>query len=200
MNKAEFLSQLGERLKGLPQDELQERLSFYAEMIEDRMEEGLSETEAVEAIGSAEAVAEQIIAQMPLAKLAKQTIKPKRDLTAWEITFLAVGSPIWFSLLVAALSVVFSVYVSLWAGMIALWSGFAALVGGAFGGLFFGSYLAVAGNLMPGLAAIGAALVCAGISIFFFFGCKAATDGLIWLTKKMGIWIKNRLMKKGAAV
>jgi len=45
--------------------------------------------------------------------------------------------------------------------------------------------LAVSGFAIPGLAMVGAALVCVGLSVFTFYGCKAATKGLIVLTKKL---------------
>ena len=50
MNKQEFLSRLRKQLKGL--EDKEERITFYSEMIDDRMEEGLSEEEAVAAVGS----------------------------------------------------------------------------------------------------------------------------------------------------
>ena len=52
MNKQEFVERLRKGLSGLPQDDIEERLTFYSEMIDDRMEEGLSEEEAVGEIGS----------------------------------------------------------------------------------------------------------------------------------------------------
>ena len=51
MTKLQFLLALHDKLAGLPQNEVEERLNFYSEMIEDRMEEGLSEEEAVLAAG-----------------------------------------------------------------------------------------------------------------------------------------------------
>ena len=45
MTKNEFISRLRARLSGLPKDEIRERLAFYGEMIDDRIEEGLSEEE-----------------------------------------------------------------------------------------------------------------------------------------------------------
>ncbi len=51
MNKQEFLNALRSQLKGLPKDELENRISFYEEMINDRMDEGLSEEAAVADIG-----------------------------------------------------------------------------------------------------------------------------------------------------
>ena len=41
MTKLDFLFSLEKKLSSLPRKELEERLGFYAEMIEDRMEEGL---------------------------------------------------------------------------------------------------------------------------------------------------------------
>ena len=102
MNKQEFLSVLRKGLSGLPQDDIEERLTFYSEMLDDRIEEGLSEEAAVAAIGDAEEVVRQAVADIPLAKIAKERIRPKRRLKAWEIVLLALGSPIWLSLGIAA--------------------------------------------------------------------------------------------------
>ena len=41
MNKKDFLARLREGLSGLPQDDVAERLTFYAEMIDDKVEDGL---------------------------------------------------------------------------------------------------------------------------------------------------------------
>ena len=45
MKKQTFLDMLKKRLSGLPKQEIAERLTFYNEMIDDRMEEGMSEEE-----------------------------------------------------------------------------------------------------------------------------------------------------------
>ena len=46
MDKHTFLTDLRGALSGLPQDDIEERVGFYGEMIDDRMEEGMSEEEA----------------------------------------------------------------------------------------------------------------------------------------------------------
>lgn len=99
MDKQEFLSKLRAKLSGLPQKDLEERLSFYSEMIDDRIEEGLSEEDAVKELGTVDEVAGQIIADIPLSKLVKERIKPKRALNVWDV-LLAIGSPIWLSLMI----------------------------------------------------------------------------------------------------
>ena len=199
MTKQEFLSKLKSALAGLPQDEIDGRIDFYAEMIDDMVDEGLSEEDAVKKIGSVDTIAAQILADIPLSKLAKQRIKPKRRLGAWEIVLIALGSPIWLSLIIAAFAVVLSVYVSLWAIIVSLWAVFAAIVGSALGGLITGVYFTALGNTYAGLGLIAAALILSGISIFAFFGCRAATKGIIILTKKFALAIKKAFVKKEAA-
>ena len=80
MNKQEFLAELQKGLSGLPQEDRDERLTFYGEMLDDRMEEGLSEEEAVAAVGSVEEIVRQTAADIPLAKIARERIRPKRRL------------------------------------------------------------------------------------------------------------------------
>lgn len=199
MTKLEFILALNERLSGMPKSEITERLEFYSEMIDDRIEEGLSEAEAVADIGSVEDIAAQIVAETPLIKIAKEKLKPKRHFKAWEIVLLALGSPIWLSLLIAAFAVMLSLYASVWAIIISLWSVFAAFLGCTVGGIVGGICIAIFENPTVGIALMGAALVCAGLSIFSFFGCKAATKGILLLTKKAALVIKGLFLKKEKA-
>lgn len=197
MTKMQFIISLHNKLSGLPQNEIEERLNFYSEMIEDRIEEGVSEEEAVAQIGTVDEIAEQIIADIPLTKIAKEKIKPKRRIKAWEIVLLILGSPLWLSVLIAIFAVIFSFYVCLWAVIISLWASFVAIIGGAFGGIASGVVLVLNKNGLTGILLIAAGLVCAGISIFFFFGCKAATKGIVFLTKKPILSLKKSFIKKG---
>ena len=178
MNKQQFLKALRKRLSALPKAELEERLRFYSEMIEDRMEEGLSEAESVAAVGSVEEIAAQILGEDP-----PPVGKPRKK--GWEITLLILGFPLWFPLLVAAFAVALSLYVSLWAVIISLWAVFAALAVCALALLIGGIASAFCATISLGIALIGGSLVCAGLSIFLFFGCKALTQGTCVLTKKL---------------
>ncbi|MBR4109053.1 MAG: DUF1700 domain-containing protein [Oscillospiraceae bacterium] len=185
MTKLNFLFELHERLSDLPQNEVEERLTFYIETIEDRMEEGLSEEDAVAAVGSIDEIAAQIISEISSAA-AKEEVKPKRkQRKAWEIVLLVLGSPLWIVLLIAAFAVVLSLYISLWAVIISLWAVFAAFAGCAFGGIVGGACLALGGYGHTGIAIIGAGFVCAGLAIFLFYCCKAATKGTLRTTKKI---------------
>ena len=133
MNKQEFLLNLRNLLSGLPEKDIEERLSFYGEMIDDRVsEEKITEEEAVSLVGSVEEIASQIIIETPVLKIAKEKIKKGRRFSWWEILVIALGSPIWLSLLIAVLAVVFAVYISAWAIIISLWAVFVSVLASGF--------------------------------------------------------------------
>ena len=196
MTKHEFITQLRDRLSELPEREVEERLSFYVEMIDDRIEDGRTEQEAVADLGPLDEVVAQIVADIPLLQIAKKRITPTRRLKAWEIVLLAVGSPVWASLLIAALAVLIALYASFWAIIVSLWAAFGSLVGCALGGVISGLALSVGANLPAGMALIGAGAVCAGLSVLLFFACKAATKGLVVLASKTVLAVKRCLIKK----
>ena len=197
MNKIEFLKRLEKGLSGLPEEDVSERLSFYGEMIDDRVEEGLSEEDAVGEIGSPEDIARQTIDDYPIGKLVKKKMKPRRKIGAWEIVLLALGSPIWLSLLISAIAVVLSIYVSLWSIIASLWAVFVSFVGAFVGGVVGGIIFIVCGNALSGVFMIGAGLLLAGLSIFAFFGCRVATKTIVLATKKIAVGIKNLIIGKG---
>ncbi len=199
MNKQEFLDGLRKGLSGLPQADIEERLTFYGEMLDDRIEEGLSEEEAVAAAGSVNEIVRQTVADIPLAKIAKERIKPKRRLKAWEIVLLALGSPIWLSLGVAAAAVIFALYVTVWSVIASFWSVFASLAVCAAAGVPMCVVFVAGDSGAAGIAVLSAGIVCAGLSVFMFFGCLQATKGILLLTKKFAIWVKNCFIKKEEA-
>lgn len=200
MTKQEFLMRLRKGLSGLPREEVEERLSYYEEMAEDRMEDGLSEEEAIAQIGNPEDIARQIIADTPLPKLVKEKIKPKKEMKGWELGLILLGAPIWLSVLIAIAAAVFVVYAALWAVIVALWAVEVGLCGGVIGGLASGIwFIYTGGSTLTGLAVAGVAIACAGLAIFMFFGYKAVTKGMLVLTAKLSGRLKHRIIGKGAA-
>lgn len=196
MNKQEFISALENGLIGLPQNDIAERVAFYSEMLDDKIEEGMSEENAVATLGAVDDIIAQIISEYPLSKLVKTRIKPKRKLSTTEIVLLAAGSPIWASLLIALLAVVFSIYASLWAVVVSLWSVVPALLGASLGGTVLGFVYLFKGKVAIFFAMIGIALLSVGVAIFGFFGCMALTKGTVLLTKKIIYGIKLLFMRK----
>ena len=198
MTKIQFLLSLNEKLSSLPKKELEERLTFYTEMIEDRMEEGLTEEEAVAAVGSVEEIAAQIKDEIPPKEPPAQ--QKKRAMTGWEITLLVLGFPLWFPLLVTAFSVVISLFATLWSLIVSLWAVFGAVAGCAIGGIAAGAIFAISTNPTAGVALLGAGITCAGISILLFLVCKVATKGAALLTKNSFLSIGKCFARKEASV
>lgn len=199
MNKQEFIASLSERLAGLPREDMERSIEFYSEMIDDLVEEGRTEEEAVSEIGTVDEIVSQIVAEVPLSRLVKEKVKPKRALRVWEIVLLTLGSPIWFSLLIAALAVIFALYVTLWSLVVSVWAVFVSLAASALGGIAASIGLVLSGSAPAGAAMMGAGLVCTGLSIFLFLGCRAATKGTLLLTKKLALGIKNCFVRKEEA-
>ncbi len=195
MSKQEFLKELEKALCGLPQDDIQKSLDFYSEMIDERVEEGLSEEEAVLQIGSAQEIAKQILSDIPMTKLVKQKIKPKHRLSVLEIVLLAIGSPVWLSLIISAIAVVFSVYVSLWAIIISLYSVMVSLLACGAAGVVASVGYIFFGKHAQGLFLFGVGIAVTGLGILMFFVCDLSVKGIVWLGKKIWLLIKSCFVK-----
>jgi len=65
MSKADFLAALAAELRDLSREDIARSLEYYSEMIDERMEEGLSAQEAVAALGSPEAIGQEILKALP---------------------------------------------------------------------------------------------------------------------------------------
>lgn len=196
MNKQEFLAKLSEGLGGLPKEDIAERVNFYSEMIDDRVEEGLTEEEAVAELGPIDGVVSQILEETPISKLIKERVKPKRSLRAWEIVLLVLGFPLWFPLLIAGFCVVFTIYVVIWALIASLWAVELAFAVSAVGCAVMGAAFLFTGRAPQGAVIIAAGLVLAGLAVFLFFGCLAATKGAALFTKKVALGIKSLFLRK----
>lgn len=196
MCKKEFLEKLRHSLYGLPRADIEERISFYSEMIDDRIEEGMTEEQAVLSVGGIEEIVSQTVADIPMSRLVSERVKSRRPRRGWEIALLALGSPIWLSLLIAAFAVVFSVYAVAYSLLISIWAVELSLAGCAVGGIISLPFFIIQGNPAGGFAILGVGIVCAGLSVLIFSACKATTKGILVLTKKSIVGIKSLFIAK----
>ena len=91
MTKQEFLSELERALGKLPHAEVEQALAFYDEAISDRMEDGLSESEAVAGLGPIDEIAAQIAAETP--PIPRAIARANTGSRTLNIVLLAVFSP-----------------------------------------------------------------------------------------------------------
>lgn len=195
MTKTEFLTELEKLLSGLPSEDIQNSLDYYAEIIDDGIEDGLLEEDAVKAIGIPQEVVKHILMDVPISKLVKQKIKPKRELHGWEIALIILGAPLWLPLVIALIAVILSVYVVLWSIIISLYAAAVSVAACSVVGIgWFGVY-AISGRLTEGIFMLGAGLLCIGLAILMFVVFNQVTKGLIWLSKKIWLGIKSCFVK-----
>lgn len=200
MNKYEFLGRLRERLAGLPPKDIDASLDYYAELIADRIEDGMSEEEAVAAMGSIDEIVAQILEDTSLPKLVKEKVRPKRALRTWEILLIVLGFPLWLPLLIAFASVIFSILVAIGSVVISVFAIAVAIGACALAFIVAGLICFVTAKEALGTILIGASLICAGLCILFFIGATYASKGILWLCKKGIYAIKSCFVGKEAKV
>ncbi|WP_296557960.1 DUF1700 domain-containing protein [uncultured Acetobacterium sp.] len=193
MNKTEFLLSLEKKLVALPQSEIEVTQGFYSEMIDDRIEDGMSEENAVAAIGDLDTIVQNTLLELPLPTLMKAKIQPKAGLKLWEIVLIVLGFPLWFPLVVAFFVVILAVYVSIWAVIISLYASVAAFAVSGVAGIIS---LLFAQSFPAGLLMFGLSLICIGISVLAFFGVTTLSIWLIGLTRRFIRFVKSLFITK----
>ncbi len=195
MTKNEFLTQLKGKLNGLPEEDLNNRIEFYSEMIDDRIEEGKTEEEAVSEIGTVDEVVSQIASETPMLKLVKERVTPKRRIRPWEIVLIVLGFPLWFPLLLTAFIILLVGYILIWVLVIVSYAVELAFSAASIMSLVLFVMTAVNGNVNIGY--IGCALILAGLAVFMLFACVGSTKLTLKLTKKIALAIKRKFVSRG---
>ena len=197
MRKQDFIKELRLNLSFLPKEEIDDRISFYSELMYDKIEEGVKEEDAIKSIGSIDEIIDQIIDEMPLSKIAKDKIKQKRKLSGLEIALIIVGSPIWLSLLLSLIAVLFSLYIIGWSIVISIWAILISLIAVLVAGIVLTIISLFSNIYIVALSYLGATLVILGLTILMHYVCKIITRLYIKLTKLIVLSIKKKMLKRG---
>lgn len=196
MNKQEYLESIRSRISAMPADDVNRFMDYYSEMIDDRVEDGLSEEEAVADMGSPDAAVEQILEDMPLTKLVKEKIKPKHELKAWEVVLIVLGSPVWIPLLMTAAVLLLTLWIVAFALLISFYAVVLSFVVVGIGGLICTIPLFVAHSPYTTVLMLGAALIGVGIAILFVVSVKPVTVGIFKVCKASVNGIKRMFVKE----
>ena len=196
MNKNEFMAELSRKLSGLSNEDIKKSLAYYNEIIEDSVEDRMSEEEAIASLGDIDEITTQIVMDTPITKLVKEKVKSTRTLRAWEIILIVLGSPIWLSLGIAAFAVVFSLYISIWSIVFSLFVTAFALFVSAFAFLIATVWLLFTKAFVQSALFFGGALVIAGVAILMYLGTYYTAKGIVILTKSIFKAIKKSFVKK----
>lgn len=199
MNKAEFLNELKKQISEYPIEETEKSMEYYAEMIDDRVEDGMTEAEAVASLGTVDSIANQIKCELPITTLVKQRAKEQskgKKMPVWAIILLIFGFPLWGGIVLFILGMVIMFYSLIWAMDVVLWSVVLTLGAGALTGIvgFFVSLFRL--SLGSAVFYLGTGLLCGGLGIFIFIGTLLITKGIIHGTKRCFLWIKQGIVGK----
>ena len=193
MTKKEFINELRERLSGLPKDDLESRLSFYEESINDRMDDGKSEEEAIEELGTIDEIVTQVAGETSLVTLVKEKAKPKRKLSGAEIALIAIGFPLWFPLVLTFLILCLVFCLVFWIiGLIPLITCVSSLFVGV---AEFFSYFAIAGEANS-LGVLGMAMAGIGFAVMLIPAVIYSVKGTIKLVKLIMTGIKKLFIRR----
>lgn len=201
MSKEAFLQSLERLLKSLKKDERKKFLSFYNEMIEDYMEDGMTEEDAVKHVGTPGSIAEEILSNREVAA-------PKSMSTGMKVVvilLLILGSPLWGSILLAggllalaAVMLVLCGYFLIWC--IPLMTG-SVCIGTLVLGIvsLAGSPLVMFNSASLGVTQIGMGIMCAGVCMLFGMITWCLGRVFIGVSARFSKWLLSLFRRKRGA-
>ena len=194
VNKMQFLRAVREKTVHLPLSEVNRLREYFNEMIDEAMEEGLSEEEAVDRLGTWEEICAQIVefltsepqpieaikeepAKEPQNPIPEKKPKKRISLPMWAVVLLILTSPVWGAIVLSLGIAVFAVIVSLvvigGALVISLFAVVLSLAVVGVVGIPAAVVLFFTGSIATGLLSLGGGLVCGGFAILGWFMCIA---------------------------
>lgn len=196
MNKIEFIDILSKRLSGIPEKERKQTIDYYYEIISDKMDDGMSEEDAINSLGTIDEIVNLTLSEIPFPKLIKEKLNLNRKLKNWEIIALGFTSIVWIPLLIVIMAAVIVAYVCLWSGVIAL--GVSAISSAATCVVtFLGIIDIFTGNVGSGLVLIGFSLFFAGLTILLTILTIQLAKVMIVICKKLILKVKSLFIKRG---
>ena len=185
MNKEQFLKALQEALKRLPMEERLRTVSYYGELIDDRIENGENEYAVIESLGSVAGIAGDI-----LGEEGKYPFPKSPGPGAGTIILLVLGFPLWGTFLLVGMVLLLVLFILLFVPVLVLGSvalaGLAAALLGLVGTPFLALEVGPAG--FPSvLFQIGLSIAALGLGILSAVGLVYTAKGTARAAKS--IWL-----------
>lgn len=181
MTKNDFIKKLRKSISHLPPEEIEKSINFYSESIEDRIEDGMTEEEAVSQLGDYNKLVENINLGMSLPVLVKAKIKKSHEKsnskTLW-VVLAVLGTPFWIPVIAAFVAAFFGIYLAIWAVIFSLYVVLLSLGVAGIGGFISGLVNFFVTNPLTGIMLIGIAIACIGLLLL-------SIRPIFWLTKKL---------------
>ncbi len=193
----EFLTELKNRIAHLPATEVLRVLSYYSESLEDKLEDGFTEEQAIKSFGSIDEIVKNVEEEVPITLVMKDKVKTKSSGNGVNKVLIAIivvlTFPIWIALLVGAFGIAVGVYAVLWTIPIIIGSVYFSLYPIAICGIFYGFVRMFTLGVPTGLAYLGVGIISVGLAIMLFYplleGAKLWLKINVWPFKKIKQWL-----------
>ena len=190
MTKNEFTRELKGRINHLPKAERRKILQYYYEMISERMEDGMTEAEAIDALGDLD---ELLSEYTPMEKAPRRGPK----LRAWHIIMLICGAPLWIPFVAVMLCIMLAFYIIIWALVVLFYAVFVCLAACGFA-LTFASFAGLfTGGVPYFFMLFGAGVFVSGLAILWLLACNAFAKAMAKVTGKTSKGIFRFFFKRG---
>lgn len=197
MTTKEFLRILTREIDVLPAMEAQRAITYYRELIEDRIEDGMSESEAVASMEDISVIAQQILSEHEDGLKNTKTITKEcvEHSEIWRKVLIICTSPLWISLLLTFILMVFSIYLLIWCMIFTIYA-----IAAVFGICSLAGMIAfifdITSHTPLAMVELGIALFSMGALLLIFYGIRNVQNKLFilqksWLAKVNDLW-KNR--------
>lgn len=182
MTKNEFKKLLNQRIQVLEAQERERILNFYEETIDDSIEDGCSEEEAVSKLGDLEMIVNDIFAENHIVKpqTSIQRESPIKKNRMYVLLFLIITSPLWLALGTAGLTLLLCAYILVGCGYLMLTLITIVPVGVVIASLIVLPFH-IFRNIPYSMLVFGIALISTGLSFNILPNIKA---WWLWLTQK----------------
>ncbi len=216
MNKERFADILRSGLTGLPQSEIDRYVEYYLEMINDRIDEGMTEEEAVQAVGNPEDIAAQIRKERGVgatvtgevqrfADKLKNAVGYKGKLEPWHILVIIliivfivpVGVPV-IGVGFAGISVIFAVAAAVFGVLIAIFAALLGIMAAGVGLCVTSIFLMADGLVFKGLFMLGAGLFMTGIASLLWRAAISLVELIVSAIKKGVNSISSKIRERRA--
>lgn len=190
MNKEVFLNELKTYLYKMEEPEKNKFIIYYDEMISDYTENGLTEAEAVNKIGNPKSIAEELLENYD-SKINSKFLTGSR---IWTIILLVLGFPLWGSLLLAGVLLVFSFYLIIWCVPFVTGSASVGFFSTSIIGII-GTPFVMAHNFPTGIIQLGTGIASIGISVLLCMVTIDFAKKLILVTKNVNFKLITAIRK-----
>lgn len=195
MTKSTFIENLRVLLKSINEDERNKFISYYEEIFDDYMENGFTEEEVINKIGSPESIANSILEEQDSLNIKVPSFNSK----ILNTVLLILGFPLWGSLLLTVALIILSIYIIIFCvpfttGVMSV-SFFGAGLFGVIASLFL-----MFDSLALGIVQLGVCISLIGASILLGIITLYVSKKVMSITSKLTLKIVKSFKRKEIAI